>query len=385
MIYLDNAATSWPKPPAVHATLGTFLQTLGANPGRAGHQMAVGAAAAIADTRLHLARLIGADSPERVIFTASATESLNLAILGLLHPGDHAVTTTMEHNSVVRPLAVMTGRGVAVTKVPAASNGLIDPAMIAAAVSSRTRLIVATHASNVNGAVQPIAALAEIAHAIGAWLLVDGSQTVGSMPVDVEADGIDLLAFPGHKGLLGPPGTGALVLGTRVDPSELEPTRSGGTGLRSEDDAQPLTLPFRYESGTANTVGIAALGAALTFVQEIGVAAIQDHESALTTSLFAGLDAIPGVRVIPSSDPGPRAAVVSFLIDGWEPSDVGAILDQSFGIACRTGLHCAPDACRTLGVFPAGTVRFSPGWFTTSKEIDAAVAAVGEIATSPLR
>ncbi len=382
MIYLDNAATSWPKPQAVYDTLGTFLQDAGANPGRAGHRMAVAAAAAIAETRLALARLLNAQSPSRVIFTSSATDGLNLAILGLLRSGDHAITTTMEHNSVSRPLSLAADAGAEVTKVPVAAHGVVKPEDIADAILPNTRLIAMTHASNVTGAIQPVGSVAEIARERGLLLLVDGAQTVGAMPVDVEALGIDLLAFPGHKGLMGPPGTGGLYIGPRVEPGHLPPLRAGGTGLRSEDDHQPDELPWRYESGTLNTVGIAALGAGIRWVAREGIERIKDRERLLTARLIDGLNAIPGVTVYrPDGNPAEtQAAVVSFTLEGWEPAEIGAILDQSFEIACRTGLHCAPDACRTIGAFPQGTVRFSPGPFTTSEEIDAAIGALTEIA-----
>jgi selenocysteine lyase/cysteine desulfurase len=236
----------------------------------------------------------------------------------------------------------------------------------------------------VNGAVQPIAELARIAHDAGALLLVDGAQTVGAMPVDVQTLDIDLLAFPGHKGLMGPPGTGGLYIGPRVSPGELAPVRLGGTGVNSEEDIQPSTLPARYESGTVNTVGIAALGAGVEFVLQTGVAEIARHEGRLTSQLLEGLGKIPGVHVFEPNEAIQPAAVVSFLISGWSPADAGAVLDQSFDIACRTGLHCAPDACRTIGAFPGGTIRFSPGWYTTASDIDTAIAAVAELAANPL-
>lgn len=383
MIYLDNAATSWPKPQAVYETLGSFLQNLGANPGRAGHRMAAGAAAAVADCRLRLARLMNAESPERVIFASNATDALNLAVHGLLRPGDHAITSSMEHNSLARPLRSVAEQGVQVTKILCSPHGVIDTDLVAAAASPRLRVIAVTHASNVNGAMQPIEELAEIAHRNDALLLVDGAQTLGAMPVDVQSMGIDLLAFPGHKSLLGPPGTGGLYIGPRVDVETFRPQRSGGTGVRSEEDAAPSELPYRYESGTSNTVGIAALAAGLRFIEERGSNAIHHWESNLTRRLISGLEALAGVRVCRAPDGAPQAAVVSCLVEGWIPADVGSVLDQSFDIACRTGLHCAPDACRTIGAFPEGTVRLSPGYFTTEDDIDAAVAAVAEIASTP--
>ncbi len=383
-IYLDNAATSWPKPPGVYETLGTFLQESGANPGRAGHRMAAAASAAIAATRLSLSRLLNAESPDRVIFAHNATDALNIAILGLLRPGDRAVTTSMEHNSVSRPLAIAARASAEIVKVKCPPDGIVRPGDVADAVRGGVRLIAVTHASNVTGAIQPIAAIAEIARASGALLLVDGAQTVGALPVDVQALGIDLLAFPGHKGLLGPPGTGGLYIGPRVDPLELSPIRAGGTGLRSEDEHQPAELPWRYESGTLNTVGIAALGAGIRWVNETGVESIRSHEGMLTARLVDGLEALSGITVFrPGGDPAStQAAVVSLTAAGWDPAEIGAVLDQSFEISCRTGLHCAPDACRTIGAFPGGTVRLSPGPFTTEADVEATLIAFSEIVGS---
>ncbi|HUZ02280.1 MAG TPA: aminotransferase class V-fold PLP-dependent enzyme [Thermomicrobiaceae bacterium] len=385
MIYLDNAATSWPKPPSVYATLGSFLQVAGANPGRSGHRMATLAAATVDDTRRKLARLFSMSDPRRVIFAANATDALNLAIKGILSSGDHALTTVMEHNSVRRPLRALEVLGISTTKVGADAEGFIDPMEVREALRPNTRLVAITHASNVNGAIQPIAEIAEIVRRHGAFLLIDAAQTTGVLPLPLEQLGIDLLAFPGHKALMGPPGTGGLALGPRVDVDDLEPVREGGTGGNSEEDVQPRELPARYEAGTLNTVGIAALGTALDFVLEMGVSAIGSHEREMTTRLIEGLRAIPGTRVLAPVDPQRRAAAVSFTVQGWEPADLGAALDGAFEVACRTGLHCAPEACGALGALPYGTVRFSPGFFTTAAEIDDAVEAVRELAKASLQ
>ena len=383
MIYLDNAATSWPKPERVYDTLGSFLQNSGANPGRASHRMAASAAAAIASCRLRLTRLFNVPSPERVVFTGNATEGLNLAILGLGQPGSRIVTTAMEHNSVSRPLHYVHKRGAQVVSIEVDEHGTVDLEALRKAADGAD-LIAMTHASNVNGAIQPIRACGEIARESGALLLVDASQTAGAIPIDVQSDNIDLMAFPGHKGLLGPPGTGGLYLGPRVPLESVEPIRSGGTGFRSEEDYQPAELPYRYESGTGNTVGIAALDAGLHYIEQRGLDEIRRHEAQLTQRLIDGLLAIPTVTVYRAKDEHHQAAVVSFIAEDWEPSDLGAILDQSFDIACRTGLHCAPQACRSLGVYPAGTVRLSPGPFTTDEEIDTTVGALNEILATAL-
>ncbi len=385
MIYLDNGATSWPKPEIVYETLANFLRTAGANPSRGSHVMANRAAAAINDTRAKIARLLGAPDPKRVIFASNATDALNLAIKGILNPGDHVVTTVMEHNSVRRPLRALQSIGVEVTKVRADKEGFVSPEDIERALQPGTRLIAMTHASNVNGAIQPVAEVARIARERGVLVLIDAAQTVGAVPFTMDEIGADLLAFPGHKGLMGPPGTGGLILGPRVSTDDLSTVREGGTGGNSEEDIQPHELPTRYEAGTLNTVGIAALGAALDVVSAEGIESIYRREREITTRLIDGLAEIPGVRVLSPDDADRRAAVVSFTIDGWEPADIGAALDSNFEIACRTGLHCAPEACVALGGFPYGTVRFSPGFYTTSDEIDQAVFAVSELARAALR
>ncbi len=384
MIYLDNANASWPKPEIVYQTLGEFLRGAAGSPVSTCHRMAREAARAVEQTRWGLARLLGLDDPSRVIFTANATDGLNLAIKGLLSPGDHVVTTVLEHNSVRRPLRALEAIGVSMTKVPASAEGFIDLEAIRVALRPNTRLVTVTHASNVNGAIQPIRQVADIVHEHGALLLVDAAQTVGALPFALADLDADLLAFSGHRALMGPPGTGALVIGSRVEPSDLSPLREGGTQGDTERDVQPRGLPDRYEAGSLNTVGIAALGAALEFLHQIGIERVAAHARVLADRLVQGLSAIPGVRVLSPSDTRRRVAVVSFVVDGWSPADLGDVLDRSFGIACSTGLHCSPDACRTLGVFPRGTVRFSPGFFTTEQEIDLAIAAVHELARTPL-
>ncbi len=384
MIYLDNAHASWPKPEIVYQTLGEFLRGAAASPVSTCHLMAREAARAVEQTRWGLARLLGVNDPSRVVFTANATDALNLAIKGLLSPGDHVVTTVLEHNSVRRPLRALEAIGVSMTKVPATAEGFIDPETIRLALRPNTRLVTVTHASNVNGAIQPIREVADVVHEHGALLLVDAAQTVGVLPFTLADLDADLLAFSGHRALLGPPGTGALVIGSRVEPSELSPLREGGTRGDTERDVQPHELPDRYEAGSLNTVGIAALGAALEFLHQIGIERVAARVRALADRLVQGLNGIPGVRVLSPSDARRRVAVVSLVVDGWNPADLGDVLDRRFGIACATGLHCSPDACRTLGVFPGGTVRFSPGFFTTEQEIDLAIAAVHELARTPL-
>ena len=381
MIYLDNAATSWPKPESVRQAIVEALDQYGANPGRSSHQMAIQTAEMIFRTRAGLARLINAEAPERIAFCTNATDALNLAIFGLVRPGDKVVTSSMEHNSVRRPLRRMQDLGAEVITVQAERTGVVNPDAIRAVVDG-AKLIAITHGSNVNGAIQPIATIGRIAREAGALLLVDAAQTIGAMPIDVREMQVDLLAFPGHKSLLGPSGTGGLYIGERVNVADLEPLHAGGTGLRSEDDIQPLELPYRYESGTVNTLGIAGLAAGLKHVMTLGIDQIQAHHGERRARLAAGI-AESGAMMFEPEQSG-AADVVSFDIPGWQPADVGSVLDQAFGIACRTGLHCAPGACATIGAGPNGTIRFSPGLTTTVEEIDAAIEAVAAIASEAM-
>ena len=358
MIYLDNAATSFPKPPEVAQAITEFLSHSAGNPGRSGHSLALAAQAVVADTRRLLAALLGVPDPARLAFTLNATDALNLALWGLLQPGDRVVTTGMEHNAVARPLFALAERGVDVVRLPCAPDGTLDLHDLERELqSATTRLVVMTHASNVCGTILPIRAAAELAHRHGALFLVDAAQTAGVLPIDVQEQSIDLLAIAGHKGLRGPTGTGALYVAPGV---RLTPLRQGGTGTRSEQLSQPEEMPDALESGTVNTVGIAGLGAALRVLQATGIGAVRARESALTARLLAGLQEIAGLTIHGPADRSQRVAVVSVTLRGWEPVDVGAALDSAFGIAVRAGLHCAPLAHRTLGTFPLGTVRLAP-------------------------
>jgi cysteine desulfurase family protein len=382
MIYLDNAATSWPKPKTVPAAMAGFLQEHGANPGRSGHALSIQAGRVVFEARERVARLFHHGDPLSVVFTKNATEALNLALQGLLGPGDHVVTSTMEHNSVLRPLRFLEKRGVEVTRVPCGADGSLDPADVARAISARTRLIVLGHASNVVGTLCPIQEIGRQAASRELLFCVDAAQTAGACPIDMAAMGIDLLAFTGHKSLYGPQGTGGLCLGARAR-GRLRPLLYGGTGSVSDSDVHPEFLPDCFEAGTLNAVGLAGLAAGLAFVAERGVEAIRAHEVALTARLIAGLREIPGVRVRGTGDAGRQTAVVSFTVDGRSCSEVAQALEERAGICCRAGLHCAPLAHRQLGTFPAGAVRFSPGVFTTETEIATALAAVRDVAVQP--
>jgi cysteine desulfurase family protein len=380
MIYFDNAATSWPKPPCVAEAMAHYLAEIGASPGRSGHRLAVEAARRLYEAREAVAELFHAPDPLRVVFGANATEALNLALSGLLRPGDHVITGSMEHNSVMRPLRALERNGVQVTVISCSPKGGLDPVELAAAIRPNTRLIALNHASNVTGTVFPVAEAGRIARQHDLFLLVDAAQTAGAYPIDVQSDAIDLLAFTGHKSLYGPTGTGGLVIGERVDVRRLQPLKRGGTGSRSEREEQPEFLPDLCESGTPNAVGLAGLTAGVRWVLDRGVEQIRAHEQALTAQLLAGLAAIPGVAVYGPCDARRQTATVSFAIAGREVSEIGLRLDDEYAIMCRVGLHCAPAAHRALGTFPAGTVRFGLGIFNTVPEVEAALTAVAALA-----
>lgn len=380
MIYLDNAATSYPKPPGVAQAVAAAVTDAGANPGRAGHRLANDAAHLVYDARAAVAELLGAPDPLRVILGPNVTWALNLALRGLLRPGDHVVTTSMEHNAVMRPLRALEAEGVALSVVRCLADGTLDPERLADAITPQTALVVVNHASNVVGTLLPVAQIAAIARERGIPLLLDTAQTAGAIPIDAAALGIDLLAFTAHKSLLGPMGTGGLVLGEGFDHARLEPLVRGGTGSRSEEELQPEFLPDKYEAGTMNVPGLAGLAAGLQWLQDRSVAEIRAHERTVTQRLIDGLRAIDGVKVYGTHDAARQTGAVSCTIAGADVGMVGLRLDEDYGILCRVGLHCAPSAHRTIGTFPQGTIRLSPGAFTTPEEIDIAIGAMAEIA-----
>lgn len=383
MIYLDNAATSWPKPPPVVEAMVHFLTEVGGSPGRSSHRLSVEAGRIVYAAREAVAELFHFSDPLRVVFGLNVTEALNLALQGLLRPGDHVVTSSIEHNSVMRPLRALEREGVEVTVVQATPEGMLNPAEVERAIRPHTVLVVLNHASNVVGTIQPVAELGRVIRELGPaapLLLVDAAQTAGALRIDMEADGIDLLAFTGHKSMYGPMGTGGLVIGQRVDTRRLVPLKRGGTGSRSEREEQPDFLPDMCESGTPNAIGLAGLAAGVRWVLERGVEAIRAEEMVLTQRLIDGLREIPGVAVYGTLDAARQTAAVSFNLARMEPSEVALRLDEEYGIMARPGLHCAPAAHRTVGTFPAGTVRFSLGAFNTSAQVDAALEAVGRLA-----
>ena len=379
MIYLDNAATSWPKPSRVKEAMVRFIEEIGANPGRSGHLLSIEAARVLYEAREALAGLFHVGDPLRIVFTLNATESLNLALKGLLKPGDHVITSSMEHNSVMRPLRTLEKKGIELTVIACSGHGRLDPLEVRRNIRSNTRMVVLNHASNVTGTLLPIRNVGTIAREHNLLFLVDAAQTAGAVPIDFEEEGIDLLAFTGHKGLYGPQGTGGLVIGERVNEKEMISLKQGGTGSRSEFEEQPDFLPDCFESGTPNGVGIAGLLAGVQFVQDKGIDSIHQREIVLMDRLVEGLKAIPEVTLYGAGNPDDRIATLSFNIAGLSPSEGAFRLEKEFGILSRPGLHCAPAAHRTLGTFPAGTIRFALSVFNREEEIETAIEAVSHV------
>ena len=379
VIYFDNAATSWPKPPQMLEAVRRFNDEIGANSGRSGYQRSVQSARIVYETRQRLADIFNLRDPLRIVFTSNVTESLNLALKGLIIPGDHVITTSMEHNSVMRPLRYLESQGVELSIIPCASTGELDPDNIKKLIKPNSKLVVINHASNVVGTIQPVREVGHIARENGLLLLIDAAQTAGAYSIDMEADFIDLLAFTGHKSLYGPMGTGGLLIGDRVDAEKLQPLKRGGTGSHSEFEEQPDFLPDKFESGTLNVFGLAGLNASLEWIQSIGIEKIRNHEKTLCQQLINGLQKIPGIHVFGIKDSDLQTAVVSFTVDGFDNAKAGELLDEEFGVLCRIGLHCAPSAHKTLRTFPNGTLRFSLGYFNNKEEVDSTLIYLREI------
>jgi cysteine desulfurase family protein len=379
MIYLDNAATSWPKPPGVKEAIVKFIDEIGANPGRSGHRLSIEAARVLFEAREALSLCFNVRDPSRIIFTLNATESINLALKGLLKSGDHVITSSMEHNSVMRPLRYLEKKGVELSIVRCSKQGVLEPEEVEKAIRVNTRMVVLNHASNVTGALLPVREVGRIAREHRLLFLVDAAQSAGACPIDIEEDHIDLLAFTGHKSLYGPQGTGGLVIGARVKEKEMIPLKQGGTGSRSEFEEQPDFLPDRFESGTPNCMGIAGLLSGVRFVSEKGIENISHHEKKLTEKLVEGMGKIPGIKIYGPEKGKERIAVFSFNVESLSPSEVALRLEREFGILCRPGLHCAPSAHRTIGTFHEGTVRFGLSFLNTEEEIETAVKAIFQI------
>jgi cysteine desulfurase family protein len=379
-VYLDHAATSWPKPGVVLEAIEDFFVNAGGNTGRSGHRRSIAASRAVSLAREQLADLLGAESPDNLIFTKNATEALNLAICGLVLEGARVVTTSLEHNSVMRPVRELEKRGRCSVEVVRAdgNSGEIDLDEWAARLhGERPCVAIAIHASNVTGVLLPIAAMAEIAADAAVPLIVDASQSAGHIPLALSALGASAVAMPGHKGLLGPSGTGLLYLAPGV---EVEPLIRGGTGSQSELEYQPDFAPDRYESGTLNAIGIVGLGAAAEHLREAGLDQVHASSTALGRRVRDALAGIAGVTLHGPTDPAESVGIVSVSIEGVPCATVARLLDDEWGVMTRAGLHCSPAAHRSLGTAPEGTLRLSWGKDTSEQEIDIAVQALRTIA-----
>ncbi|WP_442602499.1 aminotransferase class V-fold PLP-dependent enzyme [Paenibacillus sp. KN14-4R] len=375
--YFDHAASSWPKPPQVTEAMVRNLAECGANPGRGSHAMAVKASRVLFETRRNAAKLFGVHNPNDISFALNTTAALNLAILGYVREGAHVICTAVEHNSVRRPLEFLKRtRDVSVTYVSADIRGKVKVADVEAAIRPNTELVVVNHSSNLLGTIQPVPEIGAMCRRRGVRLLVDAAQSAGILPLDVDAMGIDMLAFPGHKGLLGPQGTGGIYIHPEL---ELEPLMHGGTGSQSEALEQPKVRPDRYEAGTPNTVGIAGLNEGIKYVLGETVEKIHAHEWALSQRLMEGLIQIPGIQLLGPELGEKKTGIVAFNVGGADSSEISFILDQTFGIAVRAGYHCTPLAHEAIGTLATGAVRASVGYSTTTDDVDYFIDAMKEI------
>ena len=376
MIYLDNAATTFPKPEAVYDSMMDCMKNYCANPGRAGHKLAMKAAREIYDTRENIAKLFNIDNPMNIVFTNNATDSLNLAIKGVVSTGDHIITTSMEHNSVIRPIKALEKLGIENTIVECDKEGFLDINNLEKAIKPNTRLIVTTHASNVCGTLIDIKAVSEVAKSNNILYLVDASQTAGVYNIDLKEIEADMVAAPGHKGLLGPQGTGILYIREGLN---LDILKEGGTGSKSEDLFQPEFLPDKYESGTHNTPGIVGLNEGIKFIFNEGIDKIKQHEEELCKYMLERLEEVPNIKIYGPKDASKRASVITINIGNMDSGEITFLLDSEYNIATRSGIHCAPLAHKTLGTLEQGAVRFSLGYFNTKEDIDKAIEALKEI------
>ncbi len=366
-IYLDNAATSFPKPESVYEAVMQTMREVGGSPGRSGHSRSLDASRILMDTREAIARLFNVADSSRIIFAGNATEALNLATLGILQQGDHLIISSMEHNSLFRPAFMLGSKGVELSVVQASREGLVDPDQFKRELRPNTRMIATAHVSNVTGGVQDIEEIARIANEAGVLMLLDAAQSAGMIEIDMQRLGIDLLAAPGHKGLLGPQGTGFLAVAPGIS---LRPIKAGGTGSSSGQDHQPEGFPEGFEAGTHNTPGIAGLGAGIKFLYETGVSNVGRHEKQLAEYARERLATMEGCKLFGPLTPMRRSGLLSLAFDGLDAAMLAFQLDREYGIAVRSGLHCAPRAHRTIGSYPEGTLRMSPGWFNTIQDID---------------
>lgn len=379
MIYLDNAATSFPKPPAVTEAMLRYMQEVGASVNRGVYASAQDAGMTALLLREGLCRLFDHSDPSHCVLTSGNTMGLNMVLRGWLRPGDHCLVSSMEHNAVMRPLQDLTAAGVTFDRIPCGGTGQLDPEDVRRLIQPNTRLVLIAHGSNVSGTVQDAAAVGQICREYGVPFALDAAQTAGHWEIDFEGWGLSALSVPGHKGLMGPSGIGALLLSPEFA-KNLIPIITGGTGSASDLETQPLYMPDRFESGTPNLPGIYGFQAAVEFIEKTGVAALREHETILTGRMLEQLRSIPEIRLAGRQELTDRVGVVSIDFRTADNAEAASRLEQEYGILTRCGLHCAPSAHRTLGTFPQGTVRFSSGWFTTMEEIDAAAYAAAKIA-----
>lgn len=377
-IYLDNASTSFPKAPGTAEAMYDYVKSCGCNVSRGGYDEAYQAEELVLDTRQRLTRLFHGPDCRNVVFTKNITESLNVLLKGLLHSGDHVLVSAMEHNAVMRPLTQLAARGIAFDRVPCGPDGSLRTEELAGLLRPETRAVVMLHASNVCGTLLPTAEVGAFCRDHGLLFVLDTAQTAGAFPIDMEAMHIDALAFTGHKGLLGPQGIGGFILRPELA-RRMEPLLSGGTGSVSHSEEVPAFMPDRFEAGTLNLPGIMGLHAALVWLEREGIHRIRQHELALTARFLEGLRDIPRLRAVGRRGPEGRAAVVSVACEGIDPAFLADALGREYGVLTRVGLHCAPNAHRTLGTYPAGTVRFSFGPWNTEAHADAALAALREL------
>ncbi|WP_418791236.1 aminotransferase class V-fold PLP-dependent enzyme [Phosphitispora sp. TUW77] len=378
MIYLDNAATTWPKPDQIIESFADCIKNAGANPGRGGHKMSLAAGRLIYKARQTVAELFNIDNPSRVVFTGSATQALNLVLKGFLKPGSHVVTSSMEHNAAARPLHFLKKYGVEVSEVQCSPMGFLDPIDVEKAIKKNTTAIVLLHASNVTGTIMPVEQLGKIAVNYGVKLILDAAQTAGLLDIDVNKLNIDALAFAGHKSLYGPQGTGGLFIREGM---EFVPLLQGGTGSKSESLEQPVDLPDKFESGTPNTPGIACLAEGVRLITEKGLEQIRRHENLLLHRFLDGLKLFKEIEIYGPCDPMHQVPVVSLNIKDQDSSEIAFVLDSVFDIACRSGLHCSPQAHKTIGTLERGTVRFSFSMYNTIDDVDSTLNALDKIIT----
>ncbi|QGT98651.1 Cysteine desulfurase [Candidatus Syntrophocurvum alkaliphilum] len=375
-IYMDNAATTYPKPESVYEAIDYFNRHMGGNPGRGSNQRSLKSGSIVVEARDALARLFNIEDSSQIAFTQNITESLNIVLKGLLKQGDHVITTSMEHNSVARPLNIMSREGIEWTQVKCEDDGSLNPEDIKKAIKNNTKLICILHASNLTGTIMPVEDIGKIARENNVLFAIDSAQTAGVLPVDVVKQNIDILTFTGHKGLLGPQGTGGLYIKPGL---VINPLKVGGTGSLSESLEHPDLMPDCFESGTLNTPGIAGLLAGVEFIEKTGLVNIQKHEQIVTDMLIGGLKEIKSVNIYGPQASNKQTAVVAFNIEGMDCGELSMSLDMEFGVINRSGLHCTPLAHQTIGTYEIGACRLSPGFFTTEDEIAKVIKAVNEI------